>query len=247
MWPDEPPADRDRYEVERRELWYTLDCYLVRTEDHKRFIEWAEGVDFWGRWMPDSPEEYIMLLGEYAWSPAFQYFQRQHLRDHAEGWILPGHACPSELRNTTFRYLREAGTFDCSVDETYTLRLPSAQLVTGLGLRWSGNRADWLDAAGQLTAFDPTAHQDGPRALLLREDSLREFLKREKLTACWTVLGEKYVIQPGANPTKESLRLSGAYILGENGLTGFLKCMLDDRGTGDSGPSLSLVATIRTP
>jgi hypothetical protein len=74
--------------------------------------------------------------------------------------------------------LREASGFDCSIDESYTLRLPTSELVAGLRLGWSGNGADYLDAAGQLAAFDPTTHTNGPNALLLREDLLKEFLCR---------------------------------------------------------------------
>ena len=146
-----------------------------------------------------------------------------------------------------FEYLRESGGFDCSVDESYTLRLPANEIVASLGLKWSGNGADYLDAAGQLIALDPTAHANGPQALLLREDSLKEFIKRENLTICWTIIGEKLVIGPGFSPIQAMLRLSGVYILKERGPVGFLKCMLDDRNTGNTGDSPRLITTIRSP
>ena len=107
-----------------------------------------------------------MFLGEHGWSPASRYFQRPYYGD--EGWTQPNHGCPVKMRTVAFEYLREARGFDCSIDETYTLHLPTSELVTGLGLRWSGNGADYLDAAGQLAAFDPTAHDTG-RALFCFE------------------------------------------------------------------------------
>jgi hypothetical protein len=153
-----------------------------------------------------------------------------------------------KVRTATFEYLREANGFDCSVDETYTLRLPTNELVTGLGLQWSANGADYLDVAGQLAAFDPTAHADGPSALLIRDDLLREFLAREGLTVCWAVLGEKRVLGAGFDPGHHaSLRMSGAYMLGDKGLVGFLKCMLDAREMEGSGASPAPLATIRSP
>lgn len=248
LWKQPAPTDQDPYDVERRELWYILNGYLIRTQGQEAFMKWAEEVDFYGRWMPDPHEVYRMFLGEYGWSPAFQYFQQQYFTDFGDKvWRQPNHDCPVKVLPVASKYLRESGGFDCSVDESYTLRLPVNEIVTSLGLKWSGNGADYLDAADQLIALDPTAHANGPQTLLLREDSLKEFLKREKLTICWTIIGEKLVIDPGLSPVQAILRLSGAYILQESGPVGFLKCVVDDRGEGNAGPSSSLLATIRSP
>jgi hypothetical protein len=221
-WRQQSPADQESTDVEQRELWYICTGYLIHTQDVDPFMKWAEGVDFWGRWMPDPPEVYQMFLGEHGWSPASRYFEHQYYAD--EGWTQPNHDCPVKVRSVAYEYLCEANGFDCSVDESYRLRLPASHLVTGLGLRWSEHGADYLDAAGQLAAFDPTAHADGPSALLLREDLLKEFLAREKLTICWIVLGEKSAVGAGFSPGYHiSLRMTGAYMLDEKGLVGFVK------------------------
>ncbi|MBI4588370.1 MAG: hypothetical protein HY725_05990 [Candidatus Rokubacteria bacterium] len=245
-WKQQPPADRELTDVERRELWYICTAYLIRAQDGEAFVKWAEGVDFWGRWMPDRPEVYRMFLGEHGWSPASRYFQQAYFGD--EGWTQPNHGCPVKVRVVAFEYLREASGFDCSVDESYTLRLPASELVTGLGLRWSGNGADYLDAAGRLAAFDPTAHANGPSALLLREDLVREFLARENLAICWAVFGEKRVLGAGLMPEHHAaLRMSGAYMLGDKGSVGFVKCMPDDLEMENPGSSPNPLATIRSP
>jgi hypothetical protein len=243
-WKQQPPADLESTDVERRELWYSCIGYLIRAQDADAFVQWAEGVDFWGRWMPDAPEVYRMFLGEHGWAPASRYFEHRYFGD--AGWTQPNHGCPVMVRPAAFEYVREARGFDCSVDESYTLRLPARELLTGLGLRWVGNGADYLNASGQLAAFDPTAFADGPSALLLREESLRKFLAREKLAICWAVLGEKQVLGAGVMPAYHtSLRMSGAYVLGDHGPVGFLKCMLDDRES--PGSSSNPLETIRTP
>lgn len=226
-WKQQPPADRESSEVERRELWYICTGYLIRAADAHPFLRWAEGVDFWGRWMPDAAEVYRMFLGEHAWAPASRYFQQHYYGD--DGWTQPSHDCPVKIRTVSLRYLREAGGFDCSVDESYTLRLPVSELVSGLGIRWNGNGADFIDGAGQIAAQDPTVHAKGPSALLLRKDLLQEFLKREGLAICWAVLGEKRVLSPGlGGPYHPALRMSGAYVLSEHRPIGFVKRMLDD-------------------
>src|SRR5262249_32844210 len=77
-WMQPPPADRESTEVERRELWYICTGYLIRAQNVDAFVNWAESIDFYGRWMPDPPEVYRMFLGEHGWSPACRYFQRQY-------------------------------------------------------------------------------------------------------------------------------------------------------------------------
>jgi hypothetical protein len=187
-----------------------------------------------------------MFLGEHGWSPASRYFQEPYYGD--ERRTQPNHGCPVKVRTAAFEYLREASGFDCSVDETYTLRLPTSELVTGLGLQWSGNGADYLDIAGQLAAFDPTAHAEGPSAGLIRDDLLREFLAREGLSICWAVRGEKRVLGAGFDPGHHaSLRMSGAYLLDGKGLVGFLKCMLDDWEMEGSESFPIPLAIIRSP
>lgn len=227
-WTQPPPADRESTDVERREVWYICTGYLVRTDNAQSFLKWAESVDFMGRWMPEAAEVYGMFLGEHSWAPASRYFQKQYYGD--DGWTQPNQDCPVKIRTLALEYHRESSGFDCSVDEGFTLRLPVSDLVAGLGIRWSGRGADFVDDTDRVAAQDPTAHGHGPSALLLREDLLSEFLARENLTICWTLLGEKRVILPGfgAGSNNPWLRLSGAYQLSDGKATGFVKYMLDD-------------------
>lgn len=243
-WKQQAPADRGPTEVDRSELWYLCTGYLIRQADTAAFLTWAEGVDFWGRWMPDPAEVYRVFLGEHAWSPASRYFERQYYGD--DGWTQPDQGCPVKIRAAAFEYLRESSGFDCSVDEGYTLRLPVRELVTDLDLRWSAKGADFTDGNGEIVAQDPTAHAPGPSALLLRADLLEELRRRTNLTLCWAVLGEKRILSGGWNgPYHPALRMSGAYVLGDSGPTGFVKRILDDPNESPREPRL--VDTYRSP
>lgn len=121
--------------------------------------------------------------------------------------------------------------------------------MTGLGVHWSGVGADYLDKNGQLAAQDPTACTDGPSALLLREDLLREFLTKEKLTVVWAVLGEKRILGQalGLDERHASVRMSGAYVLSTKGPVGFLKRALDDPDDTSAQATRSPLDVIRTP
>ena len=173
--------------------------------------------------MPEEPDVYGLLLGEYGWAPAFNYFNGTY---YAGAEWLKSERCPVALRPITSQYHAGTGSFDCSVDESYSLRLPHHELVDRLGLRWSGRGADYLDPQGQLAALDPTAHEDGPTALLLREDLLRDYLSQNDLALCWTILGEKRVLGGMSRSISTyygSLRISGAYQYTDHGPRGFIR------------------------
>lgn len=230
-WKEESPPDQRSRDVGRGELWCIANAYLIRTADVAAFLTWAETVDFWGRWMPAPPQVYGMFLGEHGWAPASRYFQDEYYGDG--GWTQPGHECPVKLRQVAVKYLKESGGFDCSVDDGYTLRLPAEELMTKLGLRWTGFGAEFTSPSGQLVAQDPTALAPGPNTLLLRADVLQDLQQREQLTLCWAVLGEKRVLSAGdSGPHHPALRLSGAYVLEGGKLKGFVKRILDEYDAG---------------
>lgn len=244
-WKQPTPSDRDSYDVERRELWYLCTGYLFRAEDASAFLEWAESVNFWGRWMPDPPEIYQMFLGEHVWSCASRYFQQPYFGD--DGWIQPKHDCPIKLRVATLEYRSGGSSFDCSVDESYSLRLPASELVHGIRLRLSDKGADFVNNAGILAAFDPTAHSVGPNSLLVREDLLAEWLAREKFQICWSVIGEKRVLGAGFSPSfQASTKFTGAYVLGERGVVGFIKCLPEKQHDNDVRLQSDPMAIIRS-
>jgi hypothetical protein len=187
-----------------------------------------------------------MFLGEHAWSPAASHFQQPYCGD--DGWTQPDHECPVKVRVLTLDYAHGTGGFDCSTDYDFRIQLPSSDLTNGLGIQWSGLSADFVDGAGRIITQDPTVHADGPAALLLREDALRDFLTHENLTICWAVLGEKRVLSPdfGTGPRYPALCMSGAYVLSEGRAVGFVKHMLDDPDNRKDSSGSGVLSISRT-
>lgn len=223
-WKQVPPADKDPIDTERRDIWYRCTGYLIRDSDVEDFMSWAESVDFSSRMMPQPLEIHEIFLGEYVWSPAWYNFQKDYLG--SENWLFLDKDCPVKVQAVVAEYY--SSEFDRSTDDNCTLMLPSNDIVSDIGLRWSGYGSDFIDETGRIIAFDPTAHVEGPSALLLRQDKLIEFLVRENLKLCWTVNGEKFVHGIGLTPHNfTALRLSGACTLGPEGPTGFLKCFFE--------------------
>lgn len=209
-WMQPSPANTESSYMNRRHLWFQCIGYFLRDQDVEAFMAWAKGVDFWGRWMPESPRNYRLFLGEYGWSPAFRYFNRLYGEDN---WIKPNHDCPVSIRNAAFEYLQESGGFDCSIDEGYTLRLPTVEFANQLGLTWTGKGAGYVDRDGKVAAFDPTAYEDGSGALLLREDLVKRYLKNENFALCWAVLGGKEVPDGSFGMSHHGeQKMSGVYV-----------------------------------
>ncbi len=226
-WKEAAPPDQRPTDVARGELWFIANAYLIRKSDTDAFLKWAETVDFMGRWMPDPPRVTRMFLGEHGWGPASRYFQNAYYGDG--GWIQPPHRCPVRIRQVAVEYIKEANDFDCSVDAGYTLLLPAEEVMTRLGLHWTGRDAEFTTLSGRLVAQDPTASSPGPSVLLLRADALQDLQHSEEITLCWAVVGEKQVLNAsGTRPHTPSLRLSGAYVLEGEKLRGFVKRMLDE-------------------
>ena len=220
FWWHKPfPADVDFLDAERQDLWLNCMGYFLHAEDCEAFMDWVKTVNFSGIWMPKPDKSYRLYFGEFGWSPAFRH-------DYGiEGWSKPDRGCPVFVLPATFHYEKESGSFDCSVKETFTLRLPTQQLVERLGLKWHGNGADYADRNDKPAAFDPTVYAEGPNALLIREDMLRQYLKDEGLALCWTIEGNK---EGGTLANNyDRWRFSGAYKFTDTGLDGYLRSFTD--------------------
>jgi len=227
VWRQPHSPDLDPYHVKRRDLWLSCTGYFVNSEHTEVFIDWAKTVDFWGRWMPEPDESHEMFLGECFGSLAFRYFSQPYYG--VKDWTEPAKGCPAVVLPATLHYTAKYSGYDCSLDDSFTLRLPAQQFVERFGLRWFGNGADFVDGHGNPVAFDPTIHQAGPSAFLVRDDLFREYLKDEGLEFCWTILGEKRIIGGSYGPDDYQgvMRISGAYSYTDGQLHGFLNFHLD--------------------
>ena len=98
VWRQPHPPHEGPYDYDRREVWVGLTAYFVKAEEAESFISWANSTDFWGRWMPEPQELSSVHLGEYGWSPAFDYFCSDAL--DFENWTKPeardGVECPGK-------------------------------------------------------------------------------------------------------------------------------------------------------
>ena len=210
-WRRIEPLDQEAGDVDRREVWIHATGYFVDEAVAAEFVEWSLDGGFAADRMPSTLSADQLLIGEHVWSPAFSrtlaasFEPTTHTSSGGAAW-------PTQVREAVVEYQARATEFDCSVLDNYSLTAPAPALIQTLGLRWSGQGADFFDQLGNLAAFDPTAHEYGPPALLLREDLLGEYLERAGLALVWAVNGEKLTAPPGPDWRWDSfLRFSGGY------------------------------------
>ena len=221
VWRQPHPADQEPYDVDQREFWLICTGFFIRSEHANVFMRWTKDVSFFGSWMPEPPGSYKILLGEYGWAPAFKSSFRPYLG--SANWKMLERDCPTSVRPATWCYTREYVSYDCSLEDSYSLHLPVHNIVEELDLKWTGQASDFNDCDGTLAAFDPTAHEEGPSALLLREELLSRYLAQEKLSLCWTIVGEKRVLaERSSSEYHGRMEISGAYAYTDQGLKGFL-------------------------
>lgn len=88
----------------------------------------------------------------------------------------------------------EGNTEDNSIDESFTLHLPSAAAMKLLDLRLrNGKRPEYVDAAGVLRWQDPSVHTPGAATGVVSRDYFLERLAQARLEPVWVLAGEKNV------------------------------------------------------
>jgi len=179
-----------------------------------------------GKWMPEPPEIHGMFVGEFGWSDAYKYMEHPYFG--MEDWESPKRDCPVPVCVASVDCSCKPSSFDCSIRDSVVFRLPHYDFVEKMKLKWSGRNAEFLDECSEIAVFDPTIDEDGPPAVLARDDSMRSYLKENDMGLCWTVVGEKQVIGGGLGQEfLGALRISGAYVLEDQGPTGFLNFRRD--------------------
>jgi len=187
-WQEEAPPEVDPHQLDRCRLWYQIRSYLVRRSDLASFSRWAEKQNWMGRWMPESHECWDVLLGEYPWHPSVA----ETIRDWET--VKRSSSVPAPVVVTSSSYRWEGRGYDYSLDGSVSGLVPSPFLIDSLSLSWRGQDFRYVNSDGRLTAWDPSARERGPHALLIDKEAFARFLEEEGLSLVWTVLGEKQIL-----------------------------------------------------
>ena len=217
-WQKETPPEQEKYDLPTRTLWYMSKSYLLKKQGARKLQDWAVKQNFYGRWMPESHEFYDIYLAEYPWAPSFlhhyvPYYNHDEWTNDARGKALP-----TKILVTDDEYLSSGSSTDCSTNGTIRAKLPAKWIIDSMGLEQKYVDARFFDKHGVLIAFDPSIFDISMHGcVLIRKDKFIAFLKQQKCTILWTLLGEKNLI--GGRETERSigrLEVNGAYFLEDN-------------------------------
>jgi len=219
-WEQPTPPEVERLEIPRRDIRYMLKSYIVKKSNMNELYEWAKKQDFFDNRMPESRTLHTVFLGEFFWSPAYAHHCSPYYG--YEEWTRGDDLfIPKEVLVPAERYLWEYGSYDCSIDNTVTICLPTKWLAEFLRIHWSGVEGEFLDSEGNLIVFDPSVRTVDPRALLLNRDALK-VLNEKGYDILWIIIGEKGIVGGRMIPGewKGRLELSGTYRIRDNRVEG---------------------------
>jgi len=223
-WGEQVPLGEDRYAVQRKRLWYQIRSYFIKKSELANFKK-SMIKNFHRGDLPETRNMYQVFSREFYWSPAFMFFNKPYY--NGKGWIKihprDSEKSIAELHRTTEYFLWEE-EFDCSKTSAIHFYKPVEFIVKNLKLQSSAKEGEFVDDSGQLICFDPSVSNKSISGLLIRKDALLDFLEKEDLVLCWSVIGEKQILgnfrankdYPGR------LNISGLYTLEKDGISGKL-------------------------
>ncbi|MBS1706743.1 MAG: hypothetical protein JST40_12800 [Armatimonadetes bacterium] len=167
-----------------RLFWLQVHSYLVDRNDSEELLKWAEGANWFNRWMPDGRDYHDGFVGEYPWGTPFQLagYECDEIRRPDNHRL-----CPTQLTPTVHTVAAEY-EYDCFQQSTVRIYVPSQEFFDER-LAWipeSGYRRD-----GRRVFFDPTLCAPGPPALLVDTIYLKDCLEAKGKAIFFTILGEK--------------------------------------------------------
>jgi hypothetical protein len=184
-------------------------------------VTWLRKRGLRGQRLPEPIDNVHPFWGEFPWAPVNRQ-NEPSLYGDGEWQSVVGQ--PHPIVPLADDYYREDGESDAALEETVRLRIPGRWLCGQGGWRPSREEGRFVNAAGEVVAFDPSVAEPGPSVLLVRADALREILRRESLTLVWTFMAEKNVYENRPKGWPGQLWAEGVYVWkGEERVVGSLK------------------------
>ena len=177
----------------RRDFWSHIYSWLVRPEQLDAVVAHIERRSLMGRWMPEGASHIDdAYLGEIPWAVSVDdaYNDWEPIRGHGN-WSPAG----LEVLPAWEEYLWEGNVLDCSIDDAVRAWYPATVLVRAGRLNWKPGTREWIDPLGTTVArfVDSRDHS----ILLVREDWLRDTLRKMGVAIVFGWLGEKRLFEKG--------------------------------------------------
>ena len=174
-----------------REFWcFMQSCFVDKSKVYKamKIID-KRGIA--GRSFTENREVYHMYAGEWYWSDDYKENVVDIGYEERPLAISMDEYKDIMIRPTMIDYTHECH-YDMSQEDGDTIYFPNSQIVKTLNLRLSDGRGIWVNEKGEVVLFD-NAVTGGKSALMIREDTLLEYLQKTDQVIIWPLLIEKRV------------------------------------------------------
>lgn len=192
-----------------KDVWCSINSYLIRNVDVDACIDYLKNKDFYGRWLND-PTRSTLFNREYYWSEGYNFYNF----DYNWGALSNKKDCIDiAVMLTTCEY--GAGCMGNELpDGKYpSWKKPCSLLFHGLSMQYGGGDSILNDECGNVVAFDSKELLGEKIGLFIKKESLMEYLEKNNLTVLWTTLSEKWAFYPRSSQRTSYNRLHRSTIV----------------------------------
>lgn len=177
-WEEPKPLGEDKYDVQRKQIHYLIQGYLIKKTDKSKIIKYLKNKNFFGRWMPESSDYNKLINREKFWSPAYLD------NDKEIKW--------ETIQNTNYKVIltttRAVGEMsDDKSDAHFGYDMPCKTIFEGMNLQYAPIDGEFKNENGDLVVLDKNYS-----GVLIDKNELKKFLDKNNLDIFWTILGEKF-------------------------------------------------------
>jgi hypothetical protein len=185
---EEPNSDIER------EFFCRIDSVLVENSSCEVLLDsltdtWVESDEIQSNLIM-VPDFIQVFLGEYPWHPSVQD------RLEESGRSIRGSSM--DVKDTVVDLTWEA-EYDCSIQDSYGMYVPSPYLCQLLGLEWTIDAKEFVQASSgsirvaDLSDVDGLLDRGDSLSMVAAEEGIVDALEEESLSLIWIVQGEKRV------------------------------------------------------
>ncbi len=170
--------EEDRYSKSRKKQFYSISSYLYKKKHEKKVNNFLKTSNFIGGWMPERTKGGSSHFREPDWDECLSSKRK----------FLCSDEIPFPYQMTHDSYSYELRTYDCSIEESTLISMPSHSLMKGMKLDFDKTDGFYIDSGRALVAIDLL---ENPTGLLMSKRHLQIYLRENNLGIFWTLISEK--------------------------------------------------------
>lgn len=199
-WNEPKPMGKDKYKVQRKAIWYSIQSHLVNLKDKSPVLLKYQNHDFWNTGIHEDENAHGLINREKYWSPAFKEMNKNRSKQISKRKY--------KMIGTTTNAVGEMSDDKSGAHQIY--KMPCQVIFDGMGLQYAPKDGDFKNENGDIIVTGIN-----PKGVLVRKKEFLAFLKSKGFALIWTVMGEKS--STGESYEYNRFRhIGGVYSLNEN-------------------------------